>query len=60
MQNDPTTYVLASGMLCGCLGFFTACLFTAKTVRRANLEGWKEGVRFYQQRQTESQETPRL
>ena len=60
MTTDPTTYILATALLSGSIGFFGACLITARTVRRANLEGWKEGVKFYQQRQIQSSETPRL
>jgi hypothetical protein len=42
MQNDPTTYILASALLGSCLGFFAAALLCARTVRRANIEAWKE------------------
>jgi hypothetical protein len=31
MQNDPTVYILASGMLCGSLGFMAAALLAART-----------------------------
>lgn len=42
MQNDPATYILAAGILGSCLGFFAACLITARTVRRTSIETWKE------------------
>lgn len=60
MQYDPTAYILAAALLSGSIGFFAASLCSARIVRRANLEGWKECVKFYQQRQTETKETPRL
>lgn len=50
MTTDPTTYILAAGLLGSALGFFACALFTARTVRRSNLEGFKEAVRLYQSR----------
>ena len=52
MQNDPTTYILAAALLSFCLGFFAASTYCARRIKRANIEGWKDAVRFYQSRQS--------
>lgn len=51
MTTDPMTYILAAGLLGGCLGFISACILNSRQIRRAEMEGWKSAVRFYQSRQ---------
>lgn len=53
MTTDPTAYILAASLISGSIGFFGACLMTSRTVRRANLEGFKEAARLYQSRSQE-------
>jgi len=50
MPTDPIYYILATGLLCAPLGFICCAVLSGSRVRRANLEGWKEAVRFYQLR----------
>lgn len=52
MQHDPTIYIIAAGLLCGSLGFMSACIVCARRIRRAETEGWKAGVSFYQDQQS--------
>lgn len=51
-MHDPTVYIIATALLCGSLGFMSACIVCARRIRRAETEGWKEAVRFYQSRQS--------
>lgn len=60
MHSDPTAYIIAAAVLGASIGFYAAALMASHTVRRANIEGWKEGVKFYEKRQLEAKETPRL
>lgn len=48
MHHDPALYILAASVLSAAIGFFAACLIASGTVRRANIEGYKEAVRHYQ------------
>ena len=57
MQTDPTLYILGAALVSAAISFFTACLMCSRRIRRAEIEGWKQGVQFYQQRQTRE---PRL
>ena len=52
MQHDPTIYIIATALICGSLGFMSACIVCARTVKRSRTEGWKEAVRVYQSRQS--------
>ena len=59
MQTDPMIAILATALLCFCIGFFACALAASRRIRRAEIDGWKAGVRFYQERETESRQ-PRL
>lgn len=59
MQTDPITAVTFTAILCFIIGFFAAAIICARKIRRAEIEGWKAGVKFYQARETESR-VPRL
>jgi hypothetical protein len=59
MQTDPTTYILAASILGFVIGFFAAAIAASHRIRRSEIDGWKAGVRFYQDRETESR-APRL
>ncbi len=50
MQPDPAIYILATAIICGCGGFLAACVISARRIQRAETEGWKSAVRFYQAR----------
>ena len=54
MQTDPTVYIIAAALLSGCISFIAACVLCSRRIRRAEIEGWKEGVRFYQARENET------
>ena len=59
MQIDPIIAVTFTAVLCFILGFFAAAIACAHRIRRSEIDGWKAGVRFYQDRETESR-APRL
>ena len=54
MQTDPTIYIIAAALLSGCISFIAACVLCSRRIRRAEIEGWKDGVRFYQSRENEN------
>ena len=51
MTPDFPTYLLATALLSGALGFFLCGILCARQIRRAELEGWKECSRFYAERE---------
>jgi len=51
MHTDPTIYIIAAAILSGAISFMTACVLCSRRIRRAEIEGWKQGVKFYQERQ---------
>ena len=59
MQTDPMIAILFTAILCFCIGFFACALAASRRIRRAETDGWKAGVRFYQARESESR-APRL
>lgn len=59
MTTDPATYIIATALICFILGFFACALATSRRIRRSEIDGWKAGVRFYQERETQAR-TPRL
>lgn len=50
MKNDPMTYILAASLVGSAVGFFASALLNARTVRRANIEAWKEAAAYFRQR----------
>ena len=58
MHSDPIIAILFTAVICFIIGFFAAALICGRRIRRANIDGWKEAVRFYQDRAT--QWAPRL
>lgn len=50
MHPDPSTLILAAALLGAALGFMAACVICSRRIRRANLEGFKEAVRLYADR----------
>lgn len=48
MHTDPATYILASAIISGAIGFMGASLMAARQIRRANNDGYAEAVRHYQ------------
>jgi hypothetical protein len=59
MHSDPIALNLFLTILGFCFGFFGCGLFAARRIRRAEIDGWKQGVRFYQDRETAARQ-PRL
>ena len=59
MQTDPIIAVTFTAVLCFIIGFFACALIASRRIRRSEIDGWKAGVRFYQERETEAR-TPRL
>lgn len=45
MHSDPTIYIIAAALVGGAVGFFGCALVASRAIRRANIEGWKEGCR---------------
>lgn len=46
MRSDPTVYIYAAALIGAALGFMGCAVLTGRRVRRANLEGYLEAVRF--------------
>ena len=44
---DPTIYIFTAALLGFALGFVASSLMTARTVRRANLAGWREASEYF-------------
>ena len=57
MTTDPTTYIIAAALLGAAIGFFAHRSLTRRRSRRANFEGFKEAVRFYDARDKEARES---
>lgn len=51
-MHDPTVYIIATAIIGFCFGFMACALMSARQIKRATTEGWKEAVRFYQGKQT--------
>jgi hypothetical protein len=43
-NNDPTAWILFAALLGACIGFFGCAIFASSKMRRANFEGYKEGL----------------
>ena len=59
MQTDPTPYIAFTALVCFSIGFLASAIICARRIRRAEIDGWKQGVRFYQDRAADSRQ-PRL
>lgn len=59
MQPDPMIPILFTAAVCFILGFFASAVICARRIRQAESEGWRAGVRFYQDREIEARQ-PRL
>lgn len=59
MKSDPIALHFFIAVLCFCIGFFACALVAARRIRRAEIDGWKDGVKFYQERDKEARQ-PRL
>ena len=59
MKTDPMPYILFTAVICFIIGFFACALAASRRIRRAETEGWKAGIRFYQERETDARQ-PRL
>jgi hypothetical protein len=59
MHSDPTPYIAFTALACFVIGFFACGIICARRIRRAEIDGWKQGVRFYQDRAADSRQ-PRL
>ena len=59
MSTDPIIAVTFTAILCFCIGFFACALAASRRIRRAENDGWRAGVKFYQARETEAR-APRL
>lgn len=46
MTTDPMPYIIFAALLGAAIGFFGCALFASGKIRRANLEGYKEGIAF--------------
>lgn len=46
-MNTIEVYIYAAGFLGGALGFFTCAVMASNRIRRANLDGYLEAVRYY-------------
>lgn len=45
MTTDPAAYIIGAAIVGACIGFFGCALYASNKIRRANLEGYKEGLR---------------
>ena len=52
--SDPTVYIIAAAMLSGAISFMGACVCTARSVRRANFEGFREGLQYAEKRERDN------
>ena len=59
MSTDPMIPILFTAILCFCIGFFACALAASHRIRRSEIDGWKAGVKFYQQRESDAR-APRL
>ncbi len=44
MQTDPMPYILFAAVLGAAIGFIGCALYASDKIKRANLEGYKEGL----------------
>lgn len=44
MHTDPMPYIIFAGLLGAAIGFFGCGIFASHKIRRANFEGYKEGL----------------
>lgn len=44
MITDPMPYIVFAGILGACIGFFGCGIYASSKIRRANFEGYKEGL----------------
>jgi len=44
MQSDPMPYIIFAAVLGACIGFFGCGIFASDKIKRANLQGFKEGM----------------
>ena len=54
MTTDPTIAILATAIICATGGFWTAAVLASRRIQRAETEGWKHAVRFYQAREKQA------
>ena len=54
MNTDPAIYIYGAALLGAAIGFFSCALVASKRIRRANLEGYLEAVRFQKRMETTS------
>jgi len=59
MKPDPIALHFFIALVCFSIGFFACAIICARRIRRSEIDGWKAGVRFYQERENEAR-TPRL
>lgn len=52
--SDPAVYILAAAILSGGISFMGACVICSHRLRRANFEGFREGVQYAERRQREN------
>jgi hypothetical protein len=57
MHTDPTPYIAFTAAVCFIIGFFACAIICARRIRRAEIDGWKQGVRFYQDREEKSRQS---
>ncbi len=58
MHPDPAPYILASGIIGGCVGYLAAALMASSRIRRISKETWRQAALFHD-RQNHPRE-PRL
>lgn len=51
MKTDPAFYIYAAAVFGAAIGFFTCALCSSSRIRRANLEGYLEAVRFQKEQE---------
>ena len=44
MTNDPTPWILFAAILGACIRFLPCAIIASSKLRRANFEGYKEGL----------------
>jgi len=49
MMTDPVFYIVAAACFGAALGFMACAVFSSSRIRRANMEGYLEAVRFQQE-----------
>lgn len=45
MTTDPMPWIIFAAMLGAAIGFFGCAIYASNKIKRANLEGYKEGLR---------------